>query len=351
MSTSIAPPSTQPFADASAGALPPGDPSLAPPTARFEQVRALSACVGVYRTSDRVIHVRGDDARSWLNGQISNDVRTLSGDQAQYAVALTVKGRIISDLWALEEAPGMAIVVPGTRAEAALARFEQYIIMEDVELAADLDLVVLTVQGPAASDVLAALPEGLRRYPCARLASVGFDCWVPSAQVAAVQAALTARAAQLGGHAIDDAGWAAAHVALGVPRMALDFGEDTYPQEAGLAKRALSFGKGCYLGQEVVYMLENRGQLARRLVQLEAATAPASAASEPLVRETASGLQPGALVADAEGKRVGEVTSVVAAEGAEPARALAFLKRAAVEAEASVWVAGSPYSVSRIVGA
>src|SRR4051812_25275976 len=97
-----------------------------------DQVRALGACVGVYRTSDRVIHVRGDDARSWLNGQISNDVRTVSGDEAQYAVALTVKGRIISDLWALEEAPGMAIVVPGTRADAALARFEQYIIMEDV---------------------------------------------------------------------------------------------------------------------------------------------------------------------------------------------------------------------------
>ena len=313
-----------------------------------DQVRALSDRVGVYRTHDRVVHVGGDDARSWLNGQISNDVRTLHGDEAQYAVALTVKGRIISDLWALEEAPGMASVVPGVRAEAALACFEQHIIMEDVELTQDDDIVVLTVQGPRASEVLRALPEGLRRYPCARLASVGFDCWVPSAQVLPVLAALTAEAAGLGGLAIDDAGWAAAHVALAVPRVELDFGDDTYPQEAGLGKRALSFGKGCYLGQEVVYMLENRGQLARRLVQLEAPTAPASAS---LAGDVSVGLQPGALVADADGKRLGEVTSVAQTGQGEPARALAFVKRAAIEAEAAVWVAGSPYAVRRIVGA
>ena len=301
------------------------------------QVRALSERAGVYRTSDRVVHVSGDDARSWLNGQISNDVRTLGGDQATYAVALTVKGRIISDLWALEEAPGMAFVVPDARADAALARFEQYIIMEDVELTRDDDLVVLTVQGPAASDVMAALPQDVRRYPCARLASVGFDCWVPGGQVEPVLAALVERAAALGGARIDDAGWAAAHVALGVPRVALDFGDDTYPQEAGLGARALSFGKGCYLGQEVIYMLENRGQLARRLVQLEA---------DPSAELPA----PGTLVTDQEGKRLGELTSVTAREEDLPARALAFVKRAASEPGNTVWVAGSPYRVSKVIG-
>jgi tRNA-modifying protein YgfZ len=302
------------------------------------QVRALSERAGVYRTSDRVVHVRGDDARSWLNGQVSNDVRTLAGDQATYAVALTVKGRIISDLWALEEAPGMAFVVPGARVEAALARFEQYIIMEDVELVRDDDLVVLTIQGPAAAEVIAVLPEGVRRYPCARLASVGFDCWVPGHQVESVLATLVERARSLGGALIDEAGWAAAHVALGVPRVALDFGDDTYPQEAGLGPRALSFGKGCYLGQEVIYMLENRGQLARRLVQLEA---------DPSAETPA----PGSLVTDKDGKRLGELTSVTAREHDLPARALAFVKRAASEPDNTVWVAGSPYRVSKVVGA
>ncbi|MDB4977473.1 MAG: Folate-dependent protein for Fe/S cluster synthesis/repair in oxidative stress [Myxococcaceae bacterium] len=307
--------------------------SMSPET----QVRMLHHHAGVYRTADRVVHVRGEDARSWLNGQISNDVRTLAGDEARYAVALTVKGRIISDLWALEDTDGMAFVVPGVRAEAALARFEQYIIMEDVELQLDEQLVVVSVQGPAAAEVVSALPSGVRRYPCARLGAVGFDCWLPREQLESGLASLLARAQELGGGALDDAGWAEAHVALSVPRVAHDFGDDTYPQEAGLGARALSFGKGCYLGQEVVYMLENRGQLARRLVQLEL--------------PSESTVEPGSTVVDADGKRLGEVTSSSSARAGTPGLALAYVKRSHAEPASTVWVAGSPCRVIRVVGA
>jgi folate-binding protein YgfZ len=252
-------------------------------------------------------------------------------------MALTVKGRIVSDLWALEEAPGMAFVLPDVRAQKALERFEQYIIMEDVELLPDPELVVVTVQGPRASEVIAALPEPMRRYPCPRLATTGFDGWVPRAQVDEVVRRLVARASELGGGAVDEASWAQAHIALGVPRIELDFGEHTYPQEAGLGGRALSFGKGCYLGQEVVYMLQNRGQLARRLVQLEGAGEIA--------------LDPGASVLDEEGKRVGEVTSSARAPDGAHALGLAFVKRAWAEPEQTVWVGGSPCRVARVVGA
>ena len=300
-----------------------------------QQVSWLAERAGVFVTDDRVVQVRGDDARSWLNGQVSNDLRTLSGDQAVYAVALTVKGRIISDLWALEDAPGMAFVVPGLRAEATLARFEQYIIMEDVELLPDAELCVVTVQGPAASDVVASLPAEVRRYACARLAGIGFDCWLPLARRDELVQGLVARAQALGGGAVDAASWAEAHVALGVPRVASDFGEDTYPQEAGLGARALSFGKGCYLGQEVVYMLENRGQLARRLVQLELEGEPAVA--------------PGAQLSDGEGKRVGEITSVAPARAGR-VLALGFVKRPLSEPGATVWLDGSPARVGKVVG-
>lgn len=309
-------------------------------TAPKTQVRWLSETAGVYQTTDRVVHVRGDDARSWLNGQVSHDVSKLQGDVAQYATALTVKGRVVSDLWALDEAPGMAIVLPEARVGSALARFDQYIIMEDVELVADDDLVVLTVQGPLSAQVITALPPDLRRYPCARLATTGFDAWVPRSDAGSVHELLTARASELGGGPVDAAGWADAHVALAVPRIELDFGDDTYPQEAGLGPRALSFGKGCYLGQEVVYMLHNRGQLARRLVQLEA---PAG-----------QQLTPGTAVLDAEGKKLGEVTSGASADASDesppPALGLAFVKRAFSEPAQTVWVGGSPCRIVRVVG-
>jgi folate-binding protein YgfZ len=126
-------------------------------------------------------------------------------------------------------------------------------------------------------------------------------------------------------------------VVLGVPRIEHDFGEDTYPQEAGLSARALSFGKGCYLGQEVVYMLHNRGQLARRLVQLEGPTGVI--------------LPVGSTVVDAEGKRLGEVSSSLPALDDKPALGLAFVKRASSEPDQAVWVAGSPCRVKRVIGA
>jgi tRNA-modifying protein YgfZ len=284
-----------------------------------EQVRWVSETAAVYATGDRVVRVRGDDARSWLNGQITNDVRTLTGDTAIYALTLTVKGRVVSDLWALDDEPGMAVVLPAARADQALARFEQHIIMEDVELQPE-QLTVITVQGPRAAEVIEA--TGVRRYACARL-SEGFDVWAAGAELDM----LKRRAAAIGGGELDADGWAAAHLALGVPRVGVDFGDDTYPQEAGL-KRALSFGKGCYLGQEVVYMLENRGQLARRLVQLDA-----------------PGLEPGAAITDEAGKRLGTLTS------ASGPYALGLVKRSHAETGQTVLVGGSPVRVRTVVGA
>jgi folate-binding protein YgfZ len=286
-----------------------------------DQVSWVAQAAGVFVTGDRVVHVRGDDARSWLNGQITNDVRTLTGDQAVYALTLTAKGRVVSDLWALDEPPGMALVLPLVRVEQALVRFEQHIIMEDVELQPEHELRVITVQGPRAAEVVEGVGE--RRYACARLQG-GFDVWAHGDELTT----LRERAEALGGGVLDHHGWAAAHLALGVPRIAIDFGEDTYPQEAGLGKRALSFGKGCYLGQEVVYMLENRGQLARRLVQLELATGV-----------------PGSEITDEAGKKLGTLTS------ASPPYGLGLLKRSHAEAGQTVLVAGSPVRVRTVIGA
>ncbi|HEX5657284.1 MAG TPA: hypothetical protein VFX59_08815 [Polyangiales bacterium] len=286
-------------------------------SSREQQVSWVAQAAAVYVTTDRVVRVRGDDARSWLNGQITNDVRTLAGDHAVYALTLTAKGRVISDLWALDDAPGMALVLPEARASAALERFDKHIIMEDVELE-PAEVRVITVQGPRASEVVEGL--GVRRYACARLTE-GFDVWDADLAV------LTARATTLGGGVLDAEGWAAAHLALGVPRVGVDFGDDTYPQEAGL-RRALSFGKGCYLGQEVVYMLENRGQLARRLVQLEA-----------------PGAEPGSEITDEAGKKLGSLTSA-----ASPF-ALGLVKRSHAEPGQTVLVGGSPVRVRTVVGA
>ncbi|MDQ3032522.1 MAG: folate-binding protein YgfZ, partial [Myxococcota bacterium] len=110
---------------------------------------------------------------------------------------------------------------------------------------------------------------------------------------------------------VSDEGWELARLRAGRPALFADFGEATYPQEAGLERAAVSFQKGCYLGQEVVCMLENRGQLNRRLVSIES--------DGELAR--------GTTITDAEGKKLGEVTSAMRDPESSRVLALGFVKR------------------------
>src|SRR5689334_19058134 len=109
-----------------------------------QQLSFVREGAGVFLTGDRVVHVRGDDARSWLNGQITADVRELSGDRSAYALLTTAKGRVVSDLYAVAADDGMAIVLPPVNLPATLAVLDKHVIMEDVELVADDNLRVVT---------------------------------------------------------------------------------------------------------------------------------------------------------------------------------------------------------------
>lgn len=306
------------------------------------QLAWLTQGVGVFPTHDSVVRLVGEDSQSWLNGQVTADVRELRADAATYALTVSLKGRVHSDLWAVrtpqtalgEAGSEFAVVLPQNCRDVALAAFEKHIIMEDVELVPEPGLRVVTLQGPKAAQLVADVAGTLQHYTCARLGHLsGFDVWLPEAELAGFLARASAAAEKLAGGVLDEAGWAHAHVALGVARAGVDFGTETYPQEAGLKSRAVSFNKGCYTGQEVVYMLEKRGQLARRLVQL---------------RGPAAGAAPGSQVTDADGQRVGEVTS--ATQAGAVGLALAYLKRGHAHAGAAVRIADQGWEVCCVLG-
>jgi folate-binding protein YgfZ len=293
--------------------------------------------VAVFAPDERVLHLQGDDAQSWLNGQVTTDLSGLGADDARYVLAVNVKGRVLSDAWLRARAGALSLVLPRERVPLARESFDKHIIMEDVELVLDEDLRVLTVQGPRAAQLLeqAGLTSGA--YRADRLGLDGFDVWVAEGELAALRARLVQAAQQMGGGALDEAAWSQAHVLLAVPRCGVDFGEQSYPQEAGLKARAVSFNKGCYLGQEVICMLENRGQLNRRLVQLE----------HPGHETVATGSQ----AFDAEGKRVGELTSgAVTDSPALATLALAYLKRPLAEPGTRVRVGDREWAVRAVVG-
>jgi folate-binding protein YgfZ len=226
----------------------------------------------------------------------------------------TVKGKILSDLWvsAVDESE-LLIVVPAVRSELLLEHFDRFIIMEDVELI-PVAAEVLSVQGPGsrtlvaqslASESLASQALGTTfTYPAARLGTEGVDWLIEPHAMPHVTGALVDAGARPG----SVAEWETRRFQNQIPAFGVDFDDQNYPQEAQILDRAVSLSKGCYVGQEVICMLQNRGKVSRRLVMLE----------------TDGGLWPGEVLASTEGTPVGTIKSVSPAGG----RAFALVKAA-----------------------
>jgi hypothetical protein len=269
------------------------------------EVDWMQRSVGVLSLSDRaIIAVSGDDAREWLQGQLTNQLEGIEPGGSSYAFVLTLKGRILADVYALFREDDVWLDVPAAQVDALLERFDRYIIMEDVDLQHRDDLRVIAAQGPSANEVA----EG--GWSADRLGVGGRQWVVSSADLESELERLTLRGRELGGGWVSDPAWNHALVLRGRPRFGVDFGEWTYPQESGLNPIAVSFNKGCYIGQETVVMLENRGKAPKVLWRwaVESAEPPKAKAAISL----------GDTV-------VGEITSAVPEH--EGAAALGFLKR------------------------
>ncbi len=274
-----------------------------------------------------VIVVRGADRITWLNGLLTCNVANLSPGQAAYGLSVTQKGRIQGDMAVFVDEDSVLLAVPGSAREELVSAFDRYLVMEDAEMSSE-PYAVWRAHGPRAGELVGA-PGLTSKAKVAALDWTGLGGALVLAlegAVPAVEDQLAELATRLGGGMGDEQAWEALRLELGVPRFGVDFDKSTYPQEAVLERRAVSFDKGCYLGQEVVCMLEMRGHVKRKLVplSLDAGDPPAK----------------GTEVHDSSGKKVGEITSSVARpEGG--ALALAMLKVSVVSPEARVKVGAS----------
>ena len=270
--------------------------------------------------------VTGADRVTWLNGLFTCDLLKRAPGAAVYGLAVGRNGRVLADATVvLDDEGGRALVaVPGAVVEALRAHMEHYLVMEDAEMAPGSDaFVAWALHGPRSSEALeAARRAGACGGTVDRTGLGGAFLLAPRDRATEVAAAL-AGVATIG----DDAGWNALRLERAVPRFGVDFDGQTYPQEAGLEKTAVSFDKGCYLGQEVVCMLQMRGHVKRKLaaVVIDSTEAPLA----------------GAAVTDEAGTAVGEVTSAAASPTLGKTVALAMIKRAQAEPGKGVVVAGA----------
>ncbi len=271
---------------------------------------AIEECLRAARTSALVVDetpsfgalvVRGADRMSWLNGLVTCDMTKLGPDRALYGLAVTPKGRVLADLVFVAEAEHVLLLLPMSEVASVAAAFEHYLVMEDAELMPAPDAYrVCFVHGPEAGRVLErARAAGATAATLDRLGLGGGVVVTHVSSADAVRAALAAAVTEAGGAmgGVDVA--EILRIEQGVPRFGVDFGPSTYPQEAGLEQRAVSFDKGCYLGQEVVCMLQLRGHVKRKLV--------------PVLFENGVAV-PGTSVVSADGQPLGELTTI----GASP---------------------------------
>jgi folate-binding protein YgfZ len=236
----------------------------------------------------RQIAVSGQDRATYLQGLLTNDIPALSDGTGCYAAWLSPQGRMLTDMHVLESGGMILLDVPVSTAEATLARLEQFIFTEDVQVASLAGaLVGIWVHGPRAAVSLERLlgAAGLGDWPAYRharfafaggpvsvaridqLGVPGYCVYVQPDHERALHDALVAGGARpVGGEAI-----AAARIEAGYPVYGADMTDDILPLEAGIESRAISFTKGCYVGQEVVIRVLHRGhgRVARRLVRLK----------------------------------------------------------------------------------
>lgn len=226
------------------------------------------------------IDIKGKDSKKFLNGLLTNNVQKLNFGDGCYACHLTPKGKIVADLFCYacgENAYG--IDVAASLKESAMESLKKYIIFQNVELIdRSAKWGALVVAGPKSNEYLKNLGMNL---PTTDLSYVGiswesFELWivakklwgVPAYEIWTNREKLKDLEKKLGLKRIDGEIKEILRIESFTPIFGIDFDANTIPQEANLWS-ALSFDKGCYVGQEIIARLKYRGHVAKQLVQLK----------------------------------------------------------------------------------
>ena len=208
------------------------------------------------------LRVTGSDATAFLQGQFTNELRALPARGAVYGLWLNVKGRVIADSFVLRDAAadGFWIGSYFSPAEVIREKLESFIIADDVAVEdATGAWSGVTLIGEGAAGALAAEAREGWVFRGRRGADESAEWVFPSAQAEAVRAALG------GGREIAAEEMERRRIEAAIPAVPVDVGPGDLPLEGGLDEDAISYTKGCYLGQEVIARLKSMGQVRRRL--------------------------------------------------------------------------------------
>jgi folate-binding protein YgfZ len=234
--------------------------------------RLLTQAVGLVDRSERgKLALTGQQAKALLSGQVTNDIEALSPGTGCYAALLTNKGKMLADLRVLNLSPPTPELWLDTERVALQALFDSLrrgAVGWDAQLhKRTLEQALLSLVGPGAEQAAGGPigPEHANRRAQLGGADVllvatdlGVDVVCAAGDADRVRGALDVPE-------VPEAAAEVLRVESGRPRYGVDLDDATIPQEAGLNERAVSFTKGCYVGQETVARLHWRGKPNRHL--------------------------------------------------------------------------------------
>jgi folate-binding protein YgfZ len=252
--------------------------------------RAVREGCGLIDRSERgKLAFTGAQAKELLQGQVTNDVEALTPGAGCYAALLSPKGKMLGDLRVLDTGEELWLDTERSALQAIFNVLHRANVGFDAELhKRTLQQGLVALVGPEARRVAGADAEALPHEEHANAAieldgiparaivtDVGLDLVCDAERTAALTAALTARGAQ----PVPESAAEVLRVEHGRPRYGVDLDDTTIPQEAGLNARAVSFTKGCYVGQETVARLHYKGKPNRHLRGLRL-SAPVASGTE-----------------------------------------------------------------------
>jgi tRNA-modifying protein YgfZ len=253
--------------------------------------------------------VSGEDAAAFLDSLLSNDVAGIEVGAGADATLLTHKGRMLAEVRVLRSEDEHLLDTERASLQALFDALRQFGIGYRAELhKRTLERGLLSLIGPDADRAVPEPPGQVEhRHRASEIdgrsvrvirTDAGIDVLCASEDTAAVAAALGAR----GAVPIDEPVGELVRIERGRPRFGVEIDETTMPQEAGLHERAVSYSKGCYIGQETVARLYWKGKPNRQLRGLRL-----SGRAAPGARLSLGGAAVGALGSFAQSPRYGSI--------------------------------------------
>jgi folate-binding protein YgfZ len=298
------------------------------------------------------IRLSGKDRGEFLHGQVTNDIKRLQPGEGVYAVFTTPKAKILGEVVVSVLADALWLAVPGEIAAAMVAHLDRHLFTADVTIEDLTDrYACLSLQGPGARKVLeAAIPgvtppspngvwEGAwRDHPLLVVGSAstgeeGYDLYRPVEGADLLWEALREAGRPWGLHPVGLEALEILRMEAGIPRYGAELDETVIPLEARL-DHAISYTKGCYVGQETIARIHYQGHVNKILVGLK-------------VEGDAAPLQGDVLYK--EGQEVGRVTSAAFSPMLSTVLALGYAKRASSELGSALTIRTAAGDVRAVV--